>query len=471
MIAPNQAHLHHTTTRSHLAQAALLILALIPPLYVIILILTLTVDVPFADQWALVPLLQHAYQGRLNLGELWAQHNEHRLLFPRLLMLGLAWLTGWSTRAEMLANVALASATCGLLLWQVRASARRAGGAAPALAPILSLMIFSLGQSENWWGGWNIQIFLNVLGACAAILLLGAGEQRWGRLLLAAGCSVVASFSYSNGLLLWPLGAALLAAGGGWRRGQRRYLAAWLACGAATVGAFFHGYSWTSQTPSADAVLGQIGSYAGYALTYLGAPPVRGAVELVFSLATGDHRAICNLGDSDLCSYVNTAAIGAGLAGLALLPLAAWLAARAIGWRGLLPYLGLALYALGTGASTSLGRASYGMHQAMAQRYATTATLFWVALVALLALGGRHAGRAWARTACYSIVGVIAAATLLCTIKGIDHFRWQYEFLAPARQALATLDDEAMLQRLFFDTGVVRQGAAVLREYHLSIFR
>src|SRR5215208_7141850 len=84
-------------------------IACLPPLYLIIIILTNTVDVPFADQWALVPLLERSYRGTLSLHDLWAQHNEHRLLFPRLIMLALARLSAWNTHIEMLANVGLAA--------------------------------------------------------------------------------------------------------------------------------------------------------------------------------------------------------------------------------------------------------------------------------------------------------------------------------------------------------------------------
>src|SRR5690242_3925372 len=100
------------------------ILALIPPLYLMTIVVTQTVDVPFADHWALVPLLAHAYQRTLSFQDLWAQHNEHRLLFPRLLMLGLAFLSRWNTQDEMLANIGLATAIFSLLVYQVRRTAR-----------------------------------------------------------------------------------------------------------------------------------------------------------------------------------------------------------------------------------------------------------------------------------------------------------------------------------------------------------
>jgi hypothetical protein len=42
---------------------------------------------PFMDQWASVPLLKQTLQQGLRLDLLFQQHNEHRILFPRLFIL------------------------------------------------------------------------------------------------------------------------------------------------------------------------------------------------------------------------------------------------------------------------------------------------------------------------------------------------------------------------------------------------
>lgn len=475
-----------STTRSQPWRGLPLILAVAPPAYLLIIILTLTVDVPFADQWALVPLLDRLYRGKLALGDVWAQHNEHRLLFPRLAMLGLARLTGWNTHAEMLMSVALAGGIFAILLGQARASARGLGVGWRWLAPPLALIVFSLGQGESWWGGWNIQIFMSALAACAAIALLARPALRWVDLLAALGCAAIATYSYAPGLLIWPVGLGLLllqllvysdrASDTRWQLavGSRlptaQLLAAlgWTAAGILAVAAFFYRYAWTAQAPSLGAALRTPGHYLLYTITYLGAPVARGAVEHLFGAITGDTRAICNLGDSDLCGYVDAAAIAAGALGLALFGLLALWLARRIGLAPLLPYLGLGAYALGTGLITSLGRASYGNYQALAQRYTTTASLFWSALVILLALG---AGSVAGRAPFVALIVLIAALVALNLFQGIDHFRSQYEYLAPARAELSRLHDDDLLRRLYFDPQVVRRGAAVLRRYHLSVFR
>src|SRR5438128_1219761 len=65
------------------------------------------VNLPYWDQWELVPLLAKLHDGQLTLADLTAQHNEHRIFFPRLIMLGLATLTRYNTVAEMYFNAGL----------------------------------------------------------------------------------------------------------------------------------------------------------------------------------------------------------------------------------------------------------------------------------------------------------------------------------------------------------------------------
>jgi hypothetical protein len=449
------------------------ILATVPPLYLLYIIFTQTVDVPFADQWALVPLLAHSYEGTLTFHDLWAQHNEHRLLFPRLLMLGLARLSGWNTQVEMFGNVVLAGATCSILVYQLRSTGQLLGMRWIWLVPVISLAIFSLDQAEGWWGGWNLQIFVCVLAVSASIVLLTQPTQRWATLLLALLCGIVATYSYSTGLLIWGVGLVLFAFAPRSRTTTARIrIGLWSAGSLLTAATFFYTYTWSAVAAPPAVMIQHPRPYLLYTITYLGAPPTRGAVEYLFGQISGDTQALCNLGDSDLCSYVNNTAMLAGLGGLLLFMLAIWALLRRVPVSVLLPYLGLGLYALGSGVVTSLGRASYGNHQALAQRYATSASLFWLALVVLGALCGHvYARRRWVCLLSRALILLFSLLTALSSIQGLDHFRWQRAFLAPARDALFTLQDDALLQRLYFDVDVVKQGAHVLRQHHLSVFR
>ena len=69
------------------------LLTLLPPSYLLYLIARWGVDLPFWDQWEFVPLLEKMAGADLQLQDLTARHNEHRIFFPRLVMLALAWLS------------------------------------------------------------------------------------------------------------------------------------------------------------------------------------------------------------------------------------------------------------------------------------------------------------------------------------------------------------------------------------------
>src|SRR5438128_414906 len=69
--------------------------------------------------------------GTLRFADLWAQHNEHRLLLPNLVMLALAQLTQWDTRATIVASFVVSLATLGVLGLIIRSTL---GRSAPAIA-------------------------------------------------------------------------------------------------------------------------------------------------------------------------------------------------------------------------------------------------------------------------------------------------------------------------------------------------
>src|SRR5437764_11469738 len=66
-------------------RVALIILALLPGLYLFSLIVRYGVNVPYADEFTLAPLLVKAHEHAITFSDLFEQHNEHRYFFPRLL--------------------------------------------------------------------------------------------------------------------------------------------------------------------------------------------------------------------------------------------------------------------------------------------------------------------------------------------------------------------------------------------------
>ena len=130
------------------------------------------VDVPFWDAWELLPLLQLQAAGQLTFVDLFEQHNEHRLVFPQLLLLAFSRLTDWDQTHEWLLNVSAATVSSACLIALVRrtvsqdASARRLGYV------IVGVMTLSLNQWGNWTWGWQVAIFMNVAAVVVGVMCL-----------------------------------------------------------------------------------------------------------------------------------------------------------------------------------------------------------------------------------------------------------------------------------------------------------
>jgi len=203
------------------------------------------VDVPFWDQWNFVPLLGKSLEGGISFADLWAPHNEHRLFFPRLIMLGLAHLGGYSISWELAFSVLLAVGIFILVFFRARKIFSLSGSPGfPWVAAALSLLAFSLHQGENWVWGWQIQVFLNVLAVVLGFVILAGPELRWRNFAGAVACGVVATFSYANGLAYWPLAfLALLLAPSASRRRRRAALAIWLGLTALVFISYFYRFA------------------------------------------------------------------------------------------------------------------------------------------------------------------------------------------------------------------------------------
>lgn len=173
------------------------------------------------------------------LKRLFAVTNEHRTLASRLIFAASYWLTGGVNFAALavLGNLFLAG-TFAIVLAHVRDV-----GARWRLAAIFALVVFQLQHHENlFWAGASIDHFFVVLMALAALATVGMP----GRLPLALGCGAAffATFSLAHGLLVWPIGGALLAA-------QRRWRAAavWAGVTALSTGLYFAGFHFNSGHP------------------------------------------------------------------------------------------------------------------------------------------------------------------------------------------------------------------------------
>ncbi len=390
-----------------------------PPLGLIVLLFKYAVNVPFWDQWELPVLLEKANAGTANFGDFFAQHNEHRIFFPRLIMVGLAFLSHWNTNYEVAASVVLAAIAFGFLWLLLRSTFTNKKVLLVAMV-VVSLVFFSAVQQENWMWGWQVQWFTNILGLIVAVWALGAWRSKWppAKILVAIGAAVFSTFSIASGIFVWLVCLPLL-----WfNKELRKFLPLWLGVAAVTAAIYYVGY----QDPGGASklvFLHEPVAFVVYLLVYYARPLV---VDFLVSLPVA-------------FVYLTTAATN----GLYL-----FRHFKTELTTTLLPWLCIGGYALLAGLTTDLSRLGLGIEQAYSSRYTTLSSLLLVAVVVMAAKTIELTPKAAIRSAMALVLVVITLLAVINYAKGIQQMKQQHEHLLKVRQCAHTAqsaDDDCLL--------------------------
>ena len=423
------------------------------------------------DQWEFVPFLGKTYRGELTLADLWAQHNEHRLFFPKLIMLGLARLTQWNIAWEFFTSVVFALGTFAIVAWQINRTREELGVDKLKWAiPAAALIIFSVCQFENWLWGWQLQMLLEMVAMWGAVVLLARSPFRWSAFAGAVALGIVASYSFANGILVWPLGAALLLAVRANKEQRLAAFAVWLFLGAFTLWWYFRDYQKPAEHPSLRVFVQHPITSVGYVLTYLGS----------FCAQYGNGGIV----PDDVYAMIF------GVAAPAILGWSVWtiLRCRVAQLRTLLPYLAMAAYSFGCAVLTCIGRAGFGRHQALISRYCTMSAPLWIALAVLLLLIAEANPAAILRPA--STTPTARKKIALCLVWAVIAFvgmssgfsvRPAQEFSINRAHNRLTLLETARhpeeggnhdnLWGMYPEPRKVMERYPILMKYHLSVFR
>ena len=332
------------------------LLVLIPAALPYLYVRAFGVNVVFADAWDMVLVFHKFFSGRLTFADLYAQHIEHRMFFPRVAELLLGLLTRYNNVAEMYVVVSCFLITAVVLLVAFR---REIGLPLIFFVPV-ALLIFSFRQYENMLFGFQISFAFTQTFGVLALYLLSSSRGNFGAYAFAAalGSATIASFSTAQGLLVWPAGLLGLLLGSGARPGKKVLLGLWGLVGVAEWVAYFVDYHTPRGHPPLLDALGHIGTAPGYFLTLLGS-----------ALFWQPEHA-----------YEGGLVIGC-------LALAMFLATYGRGVLRQHPFwISLLFYSLLILATITLGRSGmFGALQATASRYTTFSVLAVASLYALLA--------------------------------------------------------------------------------------
>jgi hypothetical protein len=455
-----------------------LVVSFVPVIFLIWMVCRLAVEVPFFDQWEFVPQLERMFRGTLTFSDIWAQHNEHRIFFPKLIMLGMAKATRWTIKYELAVNILMAMGVFCLIATQLWKAAKILDWPVLRwLIPISSVVVFSFSQYENWLWGWQIQMWLNLLTVLGGILLLTQPALNSLSIISAALLGIVATYSFGDGLLFWPIGFCLLL----WRHAQRfptmrssrrdsgprtrSYLAqaGWAVTSLLAIFFYYWHYTKPLEHPPLDSALKAPLTFIAYVLTYLG--NMFGQISLGEGFPSDSFAMIC------------------GFLGVFLFGLCLWLLLKhkAVGIDLLLPWLAMSTYSVATAVVTGLARVGFGQQQALAPRYATMTIPFWISLLVLLLLVSRsHAKQpggsdlSGARQFARYAFGLTVAFLVLSSVLSVKHAMAFSRRLTIGREHLADIVKDPSAPpdlpaiSLLYKSDIILARYPVLVEHHLS---
>lgn len=168
-------------------------------------------EVPYWDQWdaEAAGLYAPYLRGELSWLELFAPHNEHRILTTRVLGLLLLQLNGlWSPLFEMVVNAALHVLALGTAVWLM---SRAANKQSLAILLLFALLLFGVPFGwENTLAGFQAQFYFVLLFSVLSIWWFIAAQSlsRWWWLGVAS--AVAAYFSLASGVFALAAASAAL---------------------------------------------------------------------------------------------------------------------------------------------------------------------------------------------------------------------------------------------------------------------
>ena len=415
-----------------------------PAIAVFVYVHQFGVDVPYFDEWDEMRHVLAFYEGNPGLKDLIATHNEHHLVFPRLFMLVLARVTNYNLRAFMFVNVMLLCATVVLLLMVhlrvQRARNRTVLFALLTFVPVSCLML-TFRQVDNLLFGIQIIVFFSFLFFVLAMMLLDSSQGLDARFFAAIAAAVVAAFSFSIGLVAFPIGFIQLLL----RRRSKPEMVIWGFGGVAVL--IVYAVSFFGAT---------LAAHPSFALRH----PVTALLQLIAFVG--------NPFSTDIYP-----ALAVGTIVFALYLAVAGLLIREGRWqtsRYTSVMFSLVLFTVFCGVMIIFGRAQFGAQGGLAPRYVSLAVPGVCGLYMILLT--LEASR-WKKVLLGVSIGLIAQGILTSYPQGFLAARfWNAQRSANAHylRTYRQQPDEH-LATLFPQVDKVRERAATLEKHKLSVFR
>lgn len=401
----------------------------------------------FWDSWDTVGNYERFVQGTYSLSDLFSQHNEHRIAFPRLIFLA-DFVFGQGMNIINVVSMLFVQFLLAILL--VKMSLRIASLPIAIISAAISVMLlFTFGQYENFTWGFQVSFFGVCAAATAAFWWFSEAAERrfrglpafsfaFGSLLM----TIIAIYTLSNGIIVCFVLIFLALT----QRAAVNVIIASIVISVIMCCLYFHDFHLVQgHSPPEYAFQHPIEVFI-YILIYIG-----GLVG----------------------SFGRTAAGAVGAAGLAMTSLAAVrmilhkepIAARAA-------LVGVMLFVVATAALTAFGRVFFGFDQALASRYLTPVCVFWSAQVIYWSSFAQRRPFNLPALALLSMVFLaVVAGAAWAHLEGRPFAKQNFRNLNLASDALLSgADAPAALKLIYPDPEAPVRLARFLDQQHLSIF-
>lgn len=372
----------------------LILLVFSPAMFTAHLMWEKAVDVGCWDMWENAPLLQNwnnFREGKMSWsefgGHLYSAQIQHRIVVPRLIIIGLTHLSGGDFRWEQYFTFLIFLLNSCLLWVLVKRTLGDSAWRWPLMFAI-NLLIFSpMHYQILFWGScfWTAIPVACLLGI-VILLCVPRDEKFWWRVALSILLAEIATHSFAHGLALWPLLLTLILLFDSAPLKKRIAAAAVaLAVAGITIASYFHNFINVAHhaydlKPGDHALKGASSLFESDHLMQ--------AVQFFFAFI-GTWFARSPFVDHPL----NTARI------LGIATLVMFIAALLVfilrrqpryQWRAALPWLALAAFVIGVGLMISKRGADIGEHRAVTPRYLAVSQYLLVSMLALPLILGRR---------------------------------------------------------------------------------
>lgn len=418
-------------------------------------VLAFGVNVPFWDEWELLARFREIYAGRMNWWDLaLSKHNEHLIGFAFLVGSLQLLLSGFDSKLQLVSGVLIQALAFGIMaaaLWRSVPEDRR-----PLWLALSSLIWFSLSQHKNLLWGFQTAWFLVTLLLAITLACLHRAKNLEGRagagqwVALAAASALLASFTSTQGVIVWLAAAVYLLVRESYQVGaffRSRISRLWMVAAVLAGGAFVS--VWMLKGGGGA---GGGGEFSMRAFGYI---------------FVGIHGAF--LGDVGVLGVAGFGAVMLVFVGLALIK-----ALAAQDKAGYALPVALIVFGLVFVLLVAIGRAKFGTGAARDPHYTAYSLMtFFGALTIFLRRDAAVAGRGLIGLGAALFPAMVVVATFASTydavLKGID---WRRSQGLSAATLLKFRDapDFVLASLLFGDAGLVRRNAEFLESNRLGVF-